>query len=1067
MERAVSATYTVMFTDLVGSTAQRSRLGDDAADVLHKRHHAILREVVEAHRGEVVNTTGDGVMAAFLGAADGIAAAVAVQQTIHEWNESNVERFEVRIGISLGDARFEDDDLHGTPVVEAARLCAKADGSEILCAEVVRLVAGSRATQRFTAVGSLELKGLPLPLPTLRVEWEPREVVIGTGLPFPNGLEPTGRFPFVGRHPELDTLIGLWSDALEGRRSLVLVSGEPGIGKTRLSSELARRAHTQGMTVLYGRCDDELGVPYQPFVEALAFVVDNFEPAVFTEALGRHAGELTRLVPRLAEHLTHVPDPMSPDPETSQYRLFEAVAGALTVGAAARPILFVIDDLHWAAKPTLLMLRHIAASSDAARILIVCTYRDTDLYRAQPLAEALADMRRLDGVERITLSGLDGSEVEEFLTRVAGHELDASGRALAQMIYDETDGNPLFTGEVLRHLRETGAIYEQEGRWTTRGDVTEIGIPDGVREVIGRRLNRLSPQANDVLQLAAVVGRNFSLPVLERLVDFDRDTLVTALDEAVEARVVTEAGVATYMFSHALVRSALYDELRPTRRARLHERVAEAVAGVYERTLEPHLGELAYHYARSIGTGDVDKAVEYSRRAGDRALSQLAFDDAVSWFQQARELIEDGGGDPHELACVLMGLGTAEKFAGLPTFRDTLLAAARRAEKDHDAVVLAEAALANTRGFWSNYGAVDDELADVFRTAIAALDPGMRAQRAKLLANLATEIVFGEDLASRRALADEALEIARDIDDEDTLAHVLVSRSVALWDASTLDERLAHGRELAGLTAAIGDPHLEYFASWYRYAALVEAGRIREADAVLSVCSTLARNLGQGIPVWSDAFTQSGRALLAGDRDTAEAMATQQYEIGERLGHADAVLYYGVLLLGIRFEQQRLPEIAELIEAGGTADDAPDGLEGLWGFTLCALGRDDDAHAVLERMAPNGFAHLPRHQAWSSVLWSGAMIAGHVGAVDRAREIYDLLVPCTGKLVYPGLLVFDSMASTLGVLATTFGESDLAERHFAEAEELEAHIGAPGLLARTRARRRGVRRLDELSSTLP
>ncbi|MET0420701.1 MAG: AAA family ATPase [Acidimicrobiia bacterium] len=1060
MERALNATYTVMFTDLVGSTAQRSRLGDAAADELHKRHHAILRESVEAHRGEVVNTTGDGVMAAFLGAADGIACAVTVQQAIHEWNESNVERFGVRIGLSLGDARFEDDDLSGTPVVEAARLCAKAEGGEILCAEVVRMVAGSRATQQFTSVGALELKGLPAPIPALRVEWAPRETIEPSGLPFPKPLEPTGRFPFVGRRPELDQLLQLWNDALAGQRSTVFVSGEPGIGKTRLSGELARRAHTQGMTVLYGRCDDELGVPYQPFVEALAFVVDNFEPAVFRDALGRHAGELTRLVPRLGEHLDHIPGPMSPDPETSQYRLFEAVATALTVGAAARPILFVIDDLHWAAKPTLLMLRHVAASTDPARLLIVGTYRDTDLYRAQPLAEALADMRRLDHVERVTLSGLDGPEVLEFLTRVAGHDLDESGVALAQMIYDETDGNPLFTGEVLRHLRETGAIVEEAGRWTTHVDVTEIGIPDGVREVIGRRLSRLSPQTNDVLQLAAVVGRNFALPVLDRLVDFDRDTLVAALDEAVEARVVTEAGVATYMFSHALVRSALYDELRPTRRARLHERVAEAVASVYANAIEPHLGELAYHYARSIGTGDVDKAVEYSRLAGDRALAQLAFDDAVSWFQQARELIEEGGGDPHELACVLMGLGTAEKFAGLPTYRDTLLAAARRAEKDHDAAVLAEAALANTRGFWSNYGAVDDELADVFRTAIAALEPSMRAQRAKLLANLATEIVFGEDLAARRALADEALEIARAIDDDDTLAHVLVSRSVALWDASTLDERLAHGQELAGLIEAIGDPHLEYFASWYRYAALVEAGRIREADAVLSVCSTLARSLGQGIPVWSDAFTRSGRALLAGDWTTAESSANEQLELGQKLGHADALLYYGVLMLGIRFEQGRLAEIADLIEMGGTADDAPDGLEGLWGFTAAALGRDDEARAVLERMAPNGFAHLPRHQAWSSVLWSAAMIAGHLGDEVRARELYDLLEPCTGKLVYPGLHVFDSMASTLGVLAATFGDAALADRHYADAEALEAQIDAPNLLARTRARRAGTLRLD-------
>ena len=248
MERAVSATYTVMFTDLVDSTAQRSRLGDDAADELHKRHHGILREAVESHRGEVVNTTGDGIMAAFLGAADGIACAVAVQQAIHEWNEISDERFGVRVGLSLGDARFEDDDLHGTPVVEAARLCAKATGGEILCAEVVRVVAGSRVTQRFTAGRCARAEGPARAASPRCVSSGSRAVDVERGgLPFPAGLEPTGRYPFVGRHPELDTLLGLWRNAVDGRRSVVLVSGEPGIGKTRLSSELARRAHTPGL----------------------------------------------------------------------------------------------------------------------------------------------------------------------------------------------------------------------------------------------------------------------------------------------------------------------------------------------------------------------------------------------------------------------------------------------------------------------------------------------------------------------------------------------------------------------------------------------------------------------------------------------------------------------------------------------------------------------------------------------------------------------------------------------------------------------------------------------------
>lgn len=1059
MEHAVSATYTVMFTDLVDSTAQRARIGDIAADDLRRRHDALLAAQVEAHHGEVIKSTGDGIMAAFLGAVDGVACAVAAQQTIHEWNESNVERFEVRIGVSLGDARLEDGDLFGTPVVEAARLCAQAGGGEILCADIVRVVAGSRATQRFTSVGAMPLKGLPVPLPTVRVEWEPRTAVEG-GLPFPSGLEPVGRFPFVGRHPELDSLTSLWRVAAEGRSSLVLVSGEPGIGKTRIASELARRVHSQGLTVIYGRCDDELGVPYQPFVEALAFVIDNFEPKDFVQVVGRQAAELVRLVPRLADHVSDLALPVSTDPETSQYRLFEAVVATLVAASNLQPILFVIDDLHWAAKPTLLLLRHIVSSIAAARMMIVGTYRDSDLYRARPLAEILGDLRRVDGVERIALAGLDAPEVAEFMTRVAGHELDEGGTALARMIYAETDGNPLFTGEVLRHLQEVGAIYEVDGRWTTRGNVTEIGIPDGVREVIGRRLSMLAPLTNDALQISAVVGRSFDLAVVERLVDVDRDDLLTALDEAVEARVITEVSVGRYSFSHALVRSALYDELRPTRRARLHELVAEALADVYADAIDAHLGELAYHYARSIGTGDVNKAIEYSQRAGERALVQLAFDDAVSWFQQARDLIEEGNGDRSQLAKVLMELGVAQKYAGVPVYRETLLAAAAQAEHDGDPVVLAEAALANTRGFWSGYGGTDRALADVFRTAIAELTPEMRSERARLLANLAVETVFDGTLDSRRELVDEALVIARELGDDTTLAHVLVSRSVALWDMSTLDERIDHGRELTGLTAAIGDPHLEYFAAWYRMAALMEAGRVREADEVYAVCSELARNLGQGIPVWSDAFTQAGRTLLAGDWDRAEALATEQYELGDRLGHGDALLFYGVLLFSIRLEQERLPEIADVVRAAGTGDIVPDGIDALWGVTACVLGDDDEARRVLDSLAAPGFTNLPRHQSWSSMLWAASVIAAHLGDTTRAAQLYDVFTRCPARLVYPGLNVFDSVPSTLGMLALTLGNRDAADAHFDDAEQLESSIPAPNLLARTRARRAGQLRLD-------
>jgi hypothetical protein len=552
-----------------------------------------------------------------------------------------------------------------------------------------------------------------------------------------------------------------------------------------------------------------------------------------------------------------------------------------------------------------------------------------------------------------------------------------------------------------------------------------------VREVIGRRLDRLSPTANTALQLAAVIGRSFELPVLALLVDTTPDDLLAALDESVDARLLYETGVGSYAFSHALVQSSLYDELRPTRRAYMHERVAEAIAAVHANEIETRLGELAYHYARSVGTGSVDRAVEYACRAGERALGQLAHDDAVRWFAQARELVELGGASPAALGRILLGLGTAEKYSGRPTFRDTLLEAARQAQAAGDAALLIEAALANNRGFWSNYGVVDHERVRVTRDAIGMVPDDAPGVRARLLANLATEEVFGAPLAARRALLDDALAAARSTGDAATLAHVLISRCVALWHPSTL-----------------GDPHLGYFTNWYQGAALLEAARIDEAAVVFERCAQYADTLGQAMPVWTQTFTRAGLAYLHGDLAEAERLAEQTLEIGTQAGQPDAALYYGVILLAIRFEQDRVTEIADFIEAAGTADDALDGIDALWGLIACHLGREDDARTILDRLARDDFSHIPEHQAWGAIVWALSLVAARLHDLPRAAVLYDLLHPYEGQLVFPGLVVFGSVDATLGVLAAVLGRTDDAAAHFDRAEALAASDRLPGAARR-------------------
>jgi class 3 adenylate cyclase len=1041
-------TWTIVFTDLVGSTEQRTRLGDEIGDALRREHDDIVRIAAGAHDGEIVKGTGDGTLVAFSGAAEALAATIAIQQGIERRNRGAAEPLSVRIGVSLGDARYESADLHGTAVNEAARICALADGGQILCSELVRAVAGSRTEATFTPAGAHELRGLPNPVSVLDVAWTPlTDAAPSREQPIPPGLDPGTRFRFVGRTDELATAMARWKEVAEGGRALLLVAGEPGIGKTRLAIEVANEAHEDDALVLYGRCDDELGVSYQPFVEACTWYLDH-TPIADPAMLGKYGGELVRLVPELSARVRDLPPRLQSDPETEQYRLFEAVAAWLAALSAERPVLLVIDDLHWATKPTLQMLTHLAKSAETMRLLVIGTYRDTDLERTNPLTHALADLRRLPDVTRLGLSGLDRDEVLRVLESTAGHELDDRGRELAGGIHAETEGNPFFVEEVLRHLAETGRIYERDGRWTI-DDPSSVGIPEGVREVIGRRLDRLSERTNEVLLVAAVAGQSFELDVLSQLVDLDEDELLEALDEAGDARLVREVGVGQYRFSHALVRSTLYDEMRPTRRARVHHRVGETIERVHSNVIEQHLGELAHHFG-AAGPADAAKALEFCRRAGERALEVRAPDEAVGSYEQALDLLHDDPelADEQARGRLLLGLGIARRRAGIAGYREVLLEAAGVAEAEGDTPLLVEAALANHRGFFSAVGVVDAERVGVLRRALAALDSGETPERARLLANLAVELVFEASLDERRALSDEALTIARMLSDAPTTVHVLISRAIAIAHPSTVDERLEFTAEALSLARRLGDPTLAFFASYYSMFARTESAK-EGVDALFDDMATLVVECGQATPAWVDLIARSGLAAMRAASDEAEQIATDGLEAGQRAGQPDATFMYGLLLFILRRQEGRLAEIAALVPAA--IADAP-GVVGM-GMLEAILGVEladgTDAHAILRALAPAVLDTAPENQVWSSVVWACGYVAARLGDIEWSSRVLDVLAPYRACVAYNGLFSFGSIPSLMGLLATTLQRFDDADEWFAAGAALERRIGARALVTQT------------------
>jgi class 3 adenylate cyclase/tetratricopeptide (TPR) repeat protein len=1044
----VSATETlsVLMTDLVGSTAMAERVGPEAAEGLRLEHFGLLRGALERTGGREVKNLGDGLMVVFSSASQALECAARMQQAVEARNRRAQERLEVRIGLSLGEATVRDGDYFGEPVIESSRLCAQAEGGQIVVNALVRQLGGAREGHSFRSLGGLELKGISEPVHAFELQWKPAASV---GIALPERLRelpPTG---YVGRVAECARLQELSAKAREGSLRLALICGEAGVGKTRLSTHLALEAHGQGTTVLYGRCDEDLGVPYQPWVQALRHFVAEAPRAVLRAHVERHGGDLARLVPGLGERVPDLPSPRQSDPETERYLLYAATAGLLETAGEQEPIVLILDDLHWADGPTLSLLRHVITAGASMRVLVIGTYRDSDLSSEHPLTALLADLHREQGVERLKLTGLETGDVVALMEAAAGHEMDQAGRALAQAITRESAGNPFFAGELLRHLTESGAIAQEDGgRWRLVGDVADLGLPQSVREVVGRRVERLGSDARTALSAAAVIGRDFDLDLLVAVVELGEARLLDLLEEAVAASLLQESGerAGRFTFTHALVEHTLYEDLGRTRRARLHQRIAEALEELCGDEPGVRLGELAAHWAAAVVSVDTAKALHYARLAAERALAQLAPDEAVRWYRQALELYDQASsGDLCERCELLIGLGEAQRQTGNPEFRQTLLDAAHLAQQLGDADRLCQAVLANSRGWISQAGAVDSERVQALEAAAEAL-PDTDPRRAQVLALLACELHYGGEPARCRRLAAEAIEIARAAGDPAALAHTLAHACWAIEVPDTLQERKRLNDELVELTQRLDDPKLSLGAAAGRVIVGMQAGDRSRVESGLRTVRSLAASVPEPLIAWTRLLEESTFALLQGDFQASEQWATQAYETGTASGQPDAVMIFGAQLSAVRFWQGRFGELVEqIVQFAGEQDSLP-----AWrasaALALIESGREDEAR---ELALAEDFQSVPWDQIWSTtmVLWADA--CSRLRVVDGAGELYELLAPYSGQLAAGDTYVSGSIAWVLGTLASTLERYEEAEGHFAAAAEIEERLGAPLLLART------------------
>jgi class 3 adenylate cyclase/tetratricopeptide (TPR) repeat protein len=1029
-------TLAIMMTDVEGSTALRLERGDRVADEILTLHSRIIREQLAQHGGQERQFLGDGFLLSFATPRDAVACAVDMQRALEAHNAADPEhRVRIRIGIHLGEVSERDGELYGRTLHAAARVMAEAGGGQILVSGDVRDAVEPGRTWRFVDSGLFWLKGFPERWRLFEVPWAEA----------PAGLRPHAEAPpltpLVERDAERANLRRAVDDALAGHGRLVFVSGEAGVGKSRLVAEVAHEAEVRGMRLLTGHCVESDGAaPYLPYVEMIEQAVSNpRSPLVLRNALAGVAPEIARIAPALRRLLPDVGPHVELPPELAQRYVWNSVGEFLTRGAQGLPLLLVLEDLHWADESTVLMTEYLAPLVPDLAVLLIGTYRDGEVDVASPLARVISQLTRRRLTERISLQRLSPTGVRAMLEALAGQPATDQ---LVRLIESETEGNPFFIEEVYLHLAESGVLFDEQGRMRNDLSVAENLVPEGVRMVLGQRLERLSTPTRDVLTAAAVFGRVFVADLVSDVARADPDTLVDAFDEAEHARLIAPTARDGYLaFSHELIRQTLLAGTSTLRRERLHLRAADAVERRYPDDIEAHAGDLTHHLTLAGQYADPVRLRRYLGIAGRRAFDAAAFDDAVVQFQKALALVAPG--DQEARAELLERLALALRSVGrwddsLRTMNEALDLYQELGSTD------GIGRLAWAMVYQLTWSIRVPEAVQIAQRALAALGDVATADRARLICSMGWALSIAGDYERATPSFREGRALAEQVGDERAIADVLHLETIHHMGHAEFTEGVQVGLRAAEVferEGALWDlAGVQAFVVYQDGALGSREQGLRLADKTMAI----AERLGHLGAVFILLLDQARDSCAAGDLDSVESVGRQIIDVCRRGGLP--WLYVGHLYLGLAAHWRGDASGAEAELRRSVELEPPSAFAGQAAGSLARhlahVGRPDDVWTLYQNARstfPSGNGHSPLG-AWNCMLAfvEALYVSGFRDevvalspSVDRAMQVGPEWVALDGRL----------RSTRAGVTAAAAGRWGDAERWFGEAGERARQSG--------------------------